>query len=83
MSTSLKGSTYSSLSRMAFNAWNVRLVMEKVLERCIATRLCLSNVKCHMMMTKGVVLGHYIYVARIQVDLEKIEVILTLPTSHR
>lgn len=34
--------------------------LEKVLERCIATRLCLSHDKCHMMMTKGLILGHYI-----------------------
>lgn len=25
--------------------------LEKVLERCIATRLCRSHEKCHMMMT--------------------------------
>ncbi len=54
--------------------------LEKVLERCITTKLCLSNVKCHMMMIKGVVLGHYISAARIQVDSVKIEVILALPT---
>jgi hypothetical protein len=33
--------------------------MEKVLERCITTRLCLSHEKCHMMITEGVVLGNY------------------------
>ena len=54
--------------------------LEKVLERCISTRLCLSNEKCHMMITEGVILGHYIYVAGIQVDTEKIEVILLLAT---
>ena len=42
--------------------------LEKVLERCIATRLCLSHKKCHMMMTKGVVLGHYISADGIRVD---------------
>ena len=25
--------------------------LEKVLEQCIATQLCLTNEKCHMMMT--------------------------------
>jgi hypothetical protein len=56
--------------------------LEKVMERCITTRLCLSREKCHMMMTEGVVLGNYIYVNGIRVDLAKIEVILNLPTPH-
>jgi hypothetical protein len=56
--------------------------LEKVLEWCIATRLCLSHEKCHMMMMKGVVLGNYIYVDGIRVDPTKIEVILNLPTPH-
>lgn len=47
-------------------------ILEKVLEQCIATRLCLSNVKCHMMMTGGIILGHYISIAGIQVDPPKI-----------
>lgn len=33
-----------------------------------------------MMMTEGVLLGHYIFARGIQVDLAKIEVILNLPT---
>ena len=40
-------------------------MLEKVLERCISTRLCISNEKCHMMMTEGVILGHYISAAGI------------------
>jgi len=39
--------------------------LEKFLEQCISTRLCLSNVKCHMMMTGGIILGHYISTAGI------------------
>jgi hypothetical protein len=35
-----------------------------------------------MMMTEGVVLGHYVSADGIKVDLEKIEVILNLPTPH-
>jgi hypothetical protein len=35
-----------------------------------------------MMMTEGVVLGHYIYANGIRVDPTKIEVILNLPTPH-
>ena len=55
-------------------------MLEKVLEQCIATRLCSRNVKCHMMMTKGVILGYYSSAAGIQVDPTKIQVILLLPT---
>jgi hypothetical protein len=51
--------------------------LEKVLERCIATRLCLSDEKCHMMVQ-----GKYISVDGIRVDPKKIEVILNLPTPH-
>ena len=54
--------------------------LEKVLQRCIATRLCLSHEKCHMMMTEGLILGHYISAAGIQVDLAKIQIILLIPT---
>ena len=46
--------------------------LEKVLQRCIDTRLCLSHEKCHMMMTEGIILGHYISTAGIQVDPAKI-----------
>ena len=49
--------------------------LENVLERRINTRMCLSNVKCHMMMTEGVILGHYISATGIQVDPTKIHVI--------
>ena len=56
--------------------------LEKVLEWCIATRLCLSHEKCHMMMIEGVVLGPYISADGIGVDLGKVEVILNLPPPH-
>jgi hypothetical protein len=56
--------------------------LEKVLEQCITTRLCLSHEKCHMMMTEDVVLGNYIYAYGTRVDPAKIEVILNLPTPH-
>jgi len=55
--------------------------MEKVLEWCITTRLCLSHEKCHMMMTEGLILGHFIFTAGIQVDPRKIQVIILLATS--
>jgi hypothetical protein len=34
--------------------------LEKVLKRCIQAHLSLSTKKCHMMMSEGVVLGHFI-----------------------
>jgi len=54
--------------------------LEKVLQCCIATRLCLSHEKCYMMMTEGLILGHYISAAGIQVDPVKIQIILLIPT---
>ena len=54
--------------------------LENVLQRCIDTRLCLSHEKCHMMMTEGLILGHYISIARIQVDPTKIQIFLLIPT---
>eukprot|EP00253_Pinus_taeda_P005869 PITA_05869 len=54
--------------------------LEKVLQRCIATRLCLSHERCYMMMTEGLILGHYISTAGIQVDLAKIQILLLIPT---
>jgi len=54
--------------------------LEKVLQRCIATRLCLSHEKCYMMMIEGLILGHYISAAGIQVDPAKIQIIFLIPT---
>eukprot|EP00253_Pinus_taeda_P013007 PITA_13007 len=54
--------------------------LEKVLQRCIATRLCLRHEKCYMMMTEGLILGHYISAAGIQVDPAKIQILLLIPT---
>ena len=34
--------------------------LEKVLKSCKKTNLSLSTEKCHMMMHKGIVLGHFI-----------------------
>jgi hypothetical protein len=56
--------------------------LEKVLERRITTRLCFSHEKCHIMMTKGVVLGYYVSADGIKVDPTKIEVILNFPTPR-
>jgi hypothetical protein len=46
--------------------------MEKVLKRCKQSHISLSIEKCHMMMREGVVLGHFISYAGIQVDPAKI-----------
>jgi hypothetical protein len=56
--------------------------LEKILERCIMIRLCLSHEKSYMMMMEGVVLGHYIFAYGIRVDPTKIEVILNIPRPH-
>ena len=54
--------------------------LEKVLTWCEQTQLCLSTKKCHMMMSEGVVLGHFISTDGIQVDPYKIRVIENIPT---
>ena len=53
--------------------------LEKVLNRCIDTNLSLSHEKCHMLMIKGIVLGHLISSKGIQVDPKKIQIIQDLP----
>ena len=52
--------------------------LEKVLKWCKETQLSIITEKCHMMMTEGVVLGHYISSTGIRVDPAKIEVILQI-----
>jgi hypothetical protein len=54
--------------------------LEKVLNRFQETSLALSNEKCFMMCTEGIVLGHHISVAGIKVDPTKIVVIVNLPS---
>ena len=54
--------------------------LKKVDKRCKQTHLSLSTEKCHMMMQEGIVLGHFISVAGIQVDPAKVEVIQNFPT---
>jgi hypothetical protein len=53
--------------------------LEKVLIRCQETNLALSNEKCFMLQTEGIVLGHCVSSAGIKVDPTKIEVISNLP----
>ena len=54
--------------------------LEKVLTRCEQTQLSLSTKKCHMMMSEGVVLGHFISTDGTQVDPSKISVLKNIPT---
>jgi hypothetical protein len=54
--------------------------LEKVLKRCIQAHLSLSTEKCHMMMSEGIVLRHFISSQGIQVDPSKIQVIKNFPT---
>ena len=54
--------------------------LEKVLTRCEQNHLALSTEKYHMMMSEGVVLGHFISANGIQVDPSKIKVIKNIPT---
>jgi hypothetical protein len=53
-------------------------ILEKVLIRCILTNFSLSNEKCFMMLTKGIVLGHDISSSRITLDPAKIQIIVNL-----
>ena len=57
--------------------------LETVLQRCQDKNLALNWEKCHFMVTEGIVLGHKIYAAGLEVDQEKIAVIKTLmsPTT--
>ena len=49
-----------------------------VLQRCQDKNLALNWEKCHFMVTKGIVLGHMISTAGIEVDQEKVSIIRNL-----
>ena len=57
--------------------------LETVLQRCQDKNLALNWEKCHFMVTEGIVLGHKISAAGLEVDQAKIFVIKTLmpPTT--
>lgn len=57
--------------------------LENVLQRCQDTNLSLSHEKCHMLMTKGIVLGNHISANEILVNPKKIEIIKNIPTPHK
>nr|GEY14958.1 hypothetical protein [Tanacetum cinerariifolium] len=53
--------------------------LDKMLQRCEDTNLCLNSEKSHFMVKEGIVLGHKISKNGIQVDRAKINVIAKLP----
>nr|GEX74749.1 reverse transcriptase domain-containing protein [Tanacetum cinerariifolium] len=53
--------------------------LDKMLQRCEDTKLCLNWEKSHFMVKEGIVLGHKISKNRIEVDKAKINVIAKLP----
>ncbi|GJY07278.1 putative nucleotidyltransferase, ribonuclease H [Tanacetum coccineum] len=53
--------------------------LDKMLTRCEETNLVLNWEKCHFMVKEGIVLGHKISRAGIEVDKAKIEAISKLP----
>nr|GEW35947.1 reverse transcriptase domain-containing protein [Tanacetum cinerariifolium] len=55
--------------------------LEKMLQRCEDTNLCLNWEKSHFMVKEGLVLGHKIPKNMIKVDKAKVDVIAKLPHS--
>nr|GEZ14922.1 reverse transcriptase domain-containing protein [Tanacetum cinerariifolium] len=53
--------------------------LDKMLQRCEDTKLCLNWEQSHFMVKEGIVLGHKISKNRIEVDKAKIDVITKLP----
>ncbi|GJX18761.1 DNA-directed DNA polymerase [Tanacetum coccineum] len=54
-------------------------VIEESVERCKDAHLVLNWEKCHFMVKEGIVLGHKVFGAGLEVDKAKIDVILKLP----
>ena len=54
--------------------------MEKILQRCQDKNLALALnwEKCHFMLTEGIVLGHKISTAGLEVDQAKVAIIKTV-----
>nr|GEW01821.1 reverse transcriptase domain-containing protein [Tanacetum cinerariifolium] len=53
--------------------------LDKMLQRCEDTKLCLNWEKSHFMVKEGIVLGHKISKNEIEVDKAKVDVITKLP----
>nr|GEW52657.1 reverse transcriptase domain-containing protein [Tanacetum cinerariifolium] len=54
-------------------------LLDKMLQRCEDTKLCLNWEKSHFMVKEGIVLGHKISRNRIEVNKAKVDVITKLP----
>ncbi|GKE69576.1 hypothetical protein Tco_1527648, partial [Tanacetum coccineum] len=62
------------------NSFDCRLAnLDRMLARCEETNLVLNWEKCLFMVKEGIVLGHKIFGAGIEVDRAKIDVIAKLP----
>ncbi|KAI3821357.1 hypothetical protein L1987_08923 [Smallanthus sonchifolius] len=57
--------------------------LEKMMRSCIKTKLMLNWEKCHFMVTEGIVLGHKVSRAGIEVDRAKIETIIGVVLGQR
>nr|GFA85769.1 reverse transcriptase domain-containing protein [Tanacetum cinerariifolium] len=53
--------------------------LDKMLQRCEDTKLCLNREKSHFMVKEGIVLGHKISKNGIEVNKAKVDVITKLP----
>ncbi len=53
--------------------------LEKGIIRCREAHIVLSNVKCRMLLTRGVVIDDVVLIDGTEVDLAKIEVLSQLP----
>nr|GEX47029.1 reverse transcriptase domain-containing protein [Tanacetum cinerariifolium] len=53
--------------------------LDKMLQRCENTKLCLNWEKSHFMVKDGIVLGHKIFKNGIEVDKAKVDIITKLP----
>nr|GFA44193.1 reverse transcriptase domain-containing protein [Tanacetum cinerariifolium] len=53
--------------------------LDKMLQRCEDTKLCLNWEKSHFMVKEDIVLGHKISRNRIEVDKAKVDIITKLP----
>ncbi|GJZ16536.1 reverse transcriptase domain-containing protein [Tanacetum coccineum] len=56
--------------------------LDKMLQRCEDTNLCLNWEKSHFMVKEGIVLGHKISKNGIEVDKDKVDVIAKLPHPY-
>nr|GEW70621.1 reverse transcriptase domain-containing protein [Tanacetum cinerariifolium] len=53
--------------------------LDKMLQRCEDTKLCLNWEKSHFMVKEGIILGHKIFKNEIEVDKAKVDIITKLP----